>query len=54
MRSCANISLEIPNSHETLLHHIIGKENGDEILKVCIENSSYNGVFYFFVHVQKL
>uniref|UniRef100_A0A8R1TK98 FYVE-type domain-containing protein n=1 Tax=Onchocerca volvulus TaxID=6282 RepID=A0A8R1TK98_ONCVO len=40
IRSGANISLKISNCCETLLHHIIGKENGDEILKICIENGS--------------
>lgn len=48
MRSGANISLKISDFCETLLHHIIGKENGDEILKVCIENGSYNGLFCYF------
>ncbi|KAL3998175.1 Ankyrin repeats (3 copies) family protein [Acanthocheilonema viteae] len=42
MRSGASILLQISNSYETLLHHIIGKENGDEILKVCIESGSCN------------
>ncbi|EJD74109.1 FYVE zinc finger family protein [Loa loa] len=42
MRSGANISLKISDAHETLIHYIIGKENGDEILKVCIENDTCN------------
>uniref|UniRef100_A0A0R3RQ97 ANK_REP_REGION domain-containing protein n=1 Tax=Elaeophora elaphi TaxID=1147741 RepID=A0A0R3RQ97_9BILA len=44
IRFGANISLQISDSHETLLHHIISKENGDEILKICIGNGSCNVV----------
>ncbi|OZC12476.1 hypothetical protein X798_00107 [Onchocerca flexuosa] len=40
IRSGANISLKISNCYETLLHHIIDKENGGEILKICIENGN--------------
>uniref|UniRef100_A0A915Q5C5 Uncharacterized protein n=1 Tax=Setaria digitata TaxID=48799 RepID=A0A915Q5C5_9BILA len=46
IRSGADISLKIPDSCETLLHHIIEKENGDEILKICFENGGCNDVFF--------
>ncbi|KAM3720279.1 Rabankyrin-5 [Dirofilaria immitis] len=42
IRSGANISMKISNCSETLLHYVIGKENGDEILKIFIENGVCN------------